>query len=99
MNKKIIRALFVAAAIALPSIARADSCSTVLCLAGMLQGSSGGDACSGPISDYFSIVRFGKHHSFAAAATAAARLGFLNECSDADSSWISEINSAYGTVH
>ncbi len=79
--------------------AYADSCQTLLCMAGMLEGQSGGSDCSGPIGDYFSILKFGKHGKFSPSKTAGARLSFLNQCPATDvGNWPSEINAVYGTV-
>lgn len=81
------------------SPACADPCETLLCMAGKVQGQSGGSACTQPIADYFSIEVFGRHHSFNPGATAAARLNYLNSCPNAGSgNWPSKINAAYGTV-
>lgn len=81
------------------SAAYANPCETLLCMAGKLQGESGGNACSAPISDYFSIIRYGKRWRFNPGATAAARLSFLNGCaSPGIGDWPSRINAVYGTL-
>jgi hypothetical protein len=76
-----------------------NPCETLLCMAGKLEGKSGGSACSQPISDYFSIIRYGKRWRFSPAATAAARLSFLNGCaSPGVGDWPTMINAAYGAM-
>lgn len=78
--------------------AYAGPCETLLCMAGKLQGQSGGAECSAPVSDYFSILRFGRRGRFDPGATAAARLGFLNSCpAPGIGSWPSQINAVFGT--
>ncbi|MCZ2719984.1 TrbM/KikA/MpfK family conjugal transfer protein [Erwinia amylovora] len=74
-----------------------DPCATVLCMAGMLTGNSGGSECSSAVSDYFSIVKF-KKGKFKKSATKQARKEFLQQCTKEDEGWINQINSAYGTV-
>jgi hypothetical protein len=77
----------------------ANPCETLLCMAGKLQGQSSGSDCSTPISDYFGIVRFGKHGRFSPSKTAAARLSFLNSCAAPGiGDWPDRINAVYGTV-
>jgi hypothetical protein len=80
------------------SAAQADACETVLCMAGKLEGQSGGGACSGPIADYFNIIKYGKHWRFSPTATIAARLNFLNSCGSAVGNWPSQINAVYGAT-
>ncbi len=79
--------------------AYANPCETLLCMAGKLQGQSGGSSCSQPISDYFSIIQYGKHWRFSPSKTAAARLSYLNSCPSAGSANLPMlINAVYGTV-
>ena len=81
------------------SAAYADSCETLLCMAGKLQGQSGGNSCTGPIADYFNILVFGRHHSFNPGNTATARLNYLNSCPDPGAGDLpAKINAVYGTV-
>jgi hypothetical protein len=81
------------------SAAYADSCQTLLCMAGKLQGQSGGGSCTQPIADYFNIHVFGKHDSFNPGATASARHDYLNSCPDSGAGDLpAQINAAYGTV-
>jgi hypothetical protein len=77
----------------------ADPCESLLCMAGKLQGQSGGDACSAPIGDYFAIMKFGRHGRFNPSKTAAARLNFLTSCAaDGVGDWPMRINAAYGPL-
>ena len=73
-----------------------DACATVLCMAGMLQGSGVVSNCSQPVEDYFSIVKF-KHGGISWSRTFKARGKFLNQCS-ANNGWGNKINKAYGRV-
>ncbi|MDA8232793.1 MAG: TrbM/KikA/MpfK family conjugal transfer protein [Magnetospirillum sp.] len=77
--------------------ASADSCASVLCLAGMLQGQGGGSQCNGPIADYLNIQVWNKD-GFDAGGTANARMNFLSQC-PYDQNWLQQINNAYGTTH
>jgi hypothetical protein len=80
--------------------AYADSCQTLLCMAGKLQGQAGGSDCDASINDYFRILVYGRHDKFDASGTAAARLNYLNSCpADGVGDWPTQINAAYGTVH
>lgn len=74
-----------------------DACESVLCLAGLLQGESGGSACDGAIEDYFSIQVF-KRGSFKPSATQKKRGNYLNGCESADAGWKSNINNTYGKL-
>jgi hypothetical protein len=76
-----------------------NPCETLLCMAGKIQGKSGGSNCSQPISDYFSIIKFGKRGRFSPGKTAVARLSFLNSCAAPGiGDWPMQINAVYGTV-
>lgn len=80
------------------SVAHAsDACESLLCMAGKLQGQNGGAACSGPIADYFNIVKYGKHRKFSLSSTVAARLNFLNSCGGGGE-WPAKINAVYGAT-
>jgi len=81
------------------SVAHASNpCESVLCMAGKVEGQSGGASCSGPIADYFNIVEYGKHGKFSPSSTAAARLNFLNSCGSGAGNWPTKINAVYGTT-
>lgn len=76
-----------------------NSCESVLCMVGKLQGQDGGADCAGPVADYFNIVAFGKHGSFSPSKTANARLNYLNSCpAPGIGDWPSRINATYGMV-
>ena len=75
-----------------------DPCAPLLCMAGKLDGQSGGGACSGPIADYFNIIKYGKHWRFSPSSTAAARLNFLNSCGSGVGNWPTQINAVYGAT-
>lgn len=76
--------------------ARADACSAILCLAGMLQGNSPGAACAAPIAEYFGIIVFDKY-GFNPYGTFASRLNFLQGCpATGISTWINSIQATYG---
>jgi TrbM len=97
---KRIRMLGVALSLLLmaPPVLAADACASLLCMAGKLHGQPGGPECHGPISDYFSILKFGRRGRFDAGRTASARLGFLTSCPSDVGDWPSRINSSYGTL-
>jgi hypothetical protein len=81
------------------SAAYANPCESLLCMAGKLHGQSGGSSCSQPISDYFSIIKYGKRWRFSPSKTAAARFNYLNNCSTAGVGNLPTlINAVYGTV-
>lgn len=71
-----------------------DACTSVLCLAGMLQGAGEVSECSGAIKDYFSIIKF-KLGSISLNGTFKARGKFLNQCQSAEN-WPDDINAVYG---
>lgn len=81
------------------SAAHANPCETLLCMVGKLEGQSGGSACDQPISDYFSIIGYGRHWRFSPSVTAAERLNFLNSCaSPGVGNWPTQINAVYGAM-
>ena len=90
--------LSIGAMLAASEAQASNPCETLLCMAGMLEGQSGGSACEGPISDYFSIIRYGKHWRFSPSATFAARLSFLNSYGSGVGDWPMMINAAYGAL-
>ena len=78
------------------SLAKAkDSCSTVLCMAGMLQGSGVVSSCKGFVQDYFDIIKFNSHGGISLNKTFSARGQFLNKCATAGN-WPNLINNQYG---
>ena len=72
-----------------------DSCSTVLCMAGMLQGVGVVSECKGFVQDYFDIILFNSHGGISLNKTFKARGKFLGKCTSAGS-WPDMINSKYG---
>jgi hypothetical protein len=81
------------------NVAHADSCSSLVCMMGMVQGGNGG-GCDGPIKDFMSIIE--THHGhFDASATPDARREFLNQCpgSSQNTSQVDSIISQFGTTH
>jgi hypothetical protein len=58
--------------------ARADPCNAILCLGGLLEGTSGGPACAALTADYFAIQIWSP--LFNPPATAAARQAYLSSC-------------------
>lgn len=73
-----------------------DPCATVLCMAGMLQGSGIVSNCSKPVKDYFSIIKY-KHGGISWSRTVKSRGKFLNKCPSAGN-WAGDINKKYGRV-
>ena len=72
-----------------------DSCNTVLCMAGMLQGSGIVSGCKGFVQDYFDIIKFNSHGGISLNKTFSARGQFLNKCTTAGN-WPQMINNQYG---
>lgn len=72
-----------------------DSCGTVLCMAGMLQGVGVVSECKGFVQDYFNIILFNSHGGISLNKTFKARGKFLGKCTSAGS-WPDMINSKYG---
>lgn len=98
VNSRSLMTLAIVSTISFPSVSEAkDPCESVICLAGKLQGGSGGSSCSGPISDYFSIVKF-KKGRFKENWTKSARGAYLNSCAGAPPNLTSQINESYGSL-
>ena len=74
-----------------------DSCSTVLCMAGMLQGSGVVSGCKSFVQDYFDIIKFNKHGGISLNKTSQARGQFLGQCKSAGN-WPQMINKQYGKM-
>jgi hypothetical protein len=72
-----------------------DSCGTVLCMAGMLQGVGVVSECKGFVQDYFDIILFNSHGGISLNQTFKARGKFLGKCTSAGN-WPDMINSKYG---
>ena len=59
-------------------------CDSLMCMAGKAGiGSSGGSSCSGPINDFFNIVKHHHHGGINFSGTSDARKEFLMGCSGA----------------
>ncbi|WEL55655.1 TrbM/KikA/MpfK family conjugal transfer protein [Pseudomonas kermanshahensis] len=95
---KVLPAAVLAAsfAVALPAQAK-DPCATVLCMWGKLKGAGVVDNCSGPVGDYFSIVKK-KKGKIKLSQTADARQSFLDKCEAADPQKTKSINNKFGKV-
>lgn len=74
-----------------------DPCTTVLCMAGMLQGAGTVNGCSGAVNNYFSIIKFNLKGGVSLNKTFKARGAFLGQCGTAGS-WPTVINAAYGRI-
>jgi hypothetical protein len=97
MNKTF--AIFGALALLAASTVRAEdqsACETVLCLAGSLQGQSGGSQCNNPIKRYFDIKEKDGMGDFDPVKTADSRMNFLNGCQSVNSNWKKSINDKFG---
>ncbi|SME88657.1 MULTISPECIES: TrbM/KikA/MpfK family conjugal transfer protein [unclassified Pseudomonas] len=88
--------LAVSFAVALPAQAK-DPCATVLCMWGKLKGAGVVDNCSGPVNDYFSIVKK-KKGKIKLSQTSDARQSFLDKCEAADPQKTKSINNKFGKV-
>lgn len=95
---KVLPAAVLAAsfAVALPAQAK-DPCATVLCMWGKLKGAGVVDNCSGPVNDYFSIVKK-KKGKIKLSQTSDARQSFLDKCEAADPQKTKSINNKFGKV-
>ena len=94
--KKLVAALFLLLVSSSPVYAK-DSCTTVLCMAGMLQGVGVVDGCNGAVKDYFSIIKLNGHGGISLNKTFKARGKFLKKCSS-NSGWAKKINKKYGRL-
>jgi hypothetical protein len=74
-----------------------DPCSTVLCMAGLLQGSGVVSGCKGLVNNYFSIIKFNSHGGISLNKTFKARGKFLGKCNTAGN-WPGKINHQYGRM-
>lgn len=104
MTYKFISALLAASvAISASSTALAkDPCQSLLCMAGMVQGSVKGnsqDGCASGVSDFMSIVKM-HHGHMDYTATPGARQSYLNSCSGAgdNAALIGTIISKFGNA-
>ncbi|PTQ91929.1 TrbM protein [Nitrosomonas nitrosa] len=92
--KKYLLSFIVMSLLCVPAQAK-DSCSTVLCMAGMLQGSGVASGCRRFVQNYFDIILFNSHGGISLNKTFKARGRFLGQCTSAGN-WPDMINSKYG---
>lgn len=95
MKKLFCCVMILMASLSTPVFAK-DACTSVLCLAGMLQGTGEEKECESAIKDYFSIIKF-KFGSVSLTSTFNARGKFLNQCKSAEN-WPNDINTVYGMM-
>lgn len=74
-----------------------DPCTVFLCMAGMVYGEKSSE-CGTPVSLFFSINAFKKHHRFNPGKTFDMRKDFLGQCSGADPEHVSKILSKFGRL-
>ncbi|TXC85480.1 conjugal transfer protein [Paraburkholderia azotifigens] len=60
MKKALSSVLALLLGLSATTVASASSCESLICMAGKVQGQSGGDDCNQAIKDFFSIKRY--HH-------------------------------------
>jgi hypothetical protein len=97
MKKIAITFFVVASLLAQPSHAK-DSCKSMLCMAGMIQGSGVVDNCDSAVRNYFSIVKFDFDGDFDPDDTANERGAFLGGCKFDPENWASKINDQFGKM-
>lgn len=100
MNNALSSLLALLLSLAMTASASASSCDTVVCMAGKVQGQSGGNDCDQAIKDFFAIKRY-HHGHLDLGPTSDARRQFLDQCPDSqkqNSSSIDEIISRFGTM-
>ena len=90
--------LLLAALLVAPLAVASDAdaaCGAILCLAGEMKGSGGGDECRPYLTRYFQIEV--KHHGdFSPSRTARKRLDFLEQCPSGESDTRQQVNDRYG---
>ncbi|MFP3558193.1 TrbM/KikA/MpfK family conjugal transfer protein [Paraburkholderia sp. SIMBA_049] len=100
MKKALSPLLALLLGLSVTASASASSCDTVICMAGKVQGQSGGSDCNQAIKDFFSIKRY-HHGHLDLGPTSDARRQFLDQCPDSqkqNSSSVDEIISRFGTM-
>jgi hypothetical protein len=78
------------------SIAK-DACGTELCMAGLVLTGAEPAACSGPIADFFSLVKF-RDGKISLYRTLHARRSFLNACESGNAHGRAQILAKFGRV-
>lgn len=74
-----------------------DPCTVFLCMAGRVYGKQPSE-CGSPVSQFFSINAFKKHHIFDPGKTARLRGDFLGQCPGADPAQVSDILGRFGRL-
>ncbi|MDR5781243.1 TrbM/KikA/MpfK family conjugal transfer protein [Caballeronia sp. LZ065] len=99
MKKALSVVLTVLLGVSVTELASASSCDSLMCMAGKVQGQSGGGGCDQPIKDFFSIKRY-HHGHLDLGPTSDARRQFLDQCpgSQQNASSIDGIISQFGTI-
>lgn len=76
------------------------ACEAQLCLAGTLQGRSGGFGCTLPERVYFNIREYDALGFFDPITTNITRSAFIDECGDVENAeWAILISEAYGSLY
>jgi hypothetical protein len=73
-----------------------DPCTVVLCMYGKLQGNNQSE-CSGAVSQFFSLSKFGRH-GFDPWKTFVKRRDFLDGCPTADPAIVGDIMKRFGKM-
>jgi hypothetical protein len=97
MNKHLGVVVLLAACSAAAGAFAADACSVELCMAGMVLTGNQPDKCSGPIKDFFAIIKF-KNGSPSPSRTLKARQSLLNNCPSGNTKEKSAILEKFGSV-
>ncbi|BCZ85741.1 hypothetical protein PTKU64_94160 (plasmid) [Paraburkholderia terrae] len=99
MKKALSFLLAILLGLSATTVASASSCESLICMAGKVQGQSGGDDCNQAIKDFFSIKRY-HHGHLDLGPTSDARRQFLDQCpgSQQNAGSLDEIMSQFGTV-
>lgn len=99
MKKALSPLLALLLGLSMTAPAWASSCDTLVCMAGKMQGQSGGDNCNQPIKDFFSIKKY-HHGHLDLGPTSDARRQFLNQCpgSQQNASNVDGIIGQFGTM-
>jgi hypothetical protein len=78
------------------AFAGGNSCATILCLGGEMDGAMGGEMCDKPIQDYFDIKEY-RGAEYAPDLTLESRIEYLDECPE-DTTTKMRINAKYGMI-
>ena len=97
MNNKFSAAVVLLICSSVPAVFAADACSVELCMAGMVLTGAEPSQCSGPIKDFFAIVKF-KNGAPSPSRTFNARQSLLNSCPSGNAQQKSDILAKFGSV-